>query len=143
MTGQAFITAQNHGYGIDSESLPPGWSPLFINANDGTNEVDFTLFQDNIGFLYFWFPCPFLLQTKYSQANKIPCGTLQSLQQHFTKIHSPASEMLTNETQNTVGLILVSLYQLCIFSRASCTTLSLFSRPSSTQRLKEVPPTQR
>uniref|UniRef100_A0A7N8Y7W3 carbamoyl-phosphate synthase (ammonia) n=1 Tax=Mastacembelus armatus TaxID=205130 RepID=A0A7N8Y7W3_9TELE len=38
MTGQAFITAQNHGYGIDSDSLPPGWSPLFINANDGTNE---------------------------------------------------------------------------------------------------------
>uniref|UniRef100_A0A3Q3BFG3 carbamoyl-phosphate synthase (ammonia) n=1 Tax=Kryptolebias marmoratus TaxID=37003 RepID=A0A3Q3BFG3_KRYMA len=38
MTGQAFITAQNHGYGIDSESLPAGWSPLFINANDGTNE---------------------------------------------------------------------------------------------------------
>ncbi|XP_017326054.1 carbamoyl-phosphate synthase [ammonia], mitochondrial isoform X1 [Ictalurus punctatus] len=37
-TGQAFITAQNHGYGIDSESLPLGWSPLFINANDGTNE---------------------------------------------------------------------------------------------------------
>uniref|UniRef100_A0AAQ4PWD5 Carbamoyl phosphate synthase arginine-specific large chain n=1 Tax=Gasterosteus aculeatus aculeatus TaxID=481459 RepID=A0AAQ4PWD5_GASAC len=38
MTGQAFITSQNHGYGIDSESLPPEWSPLFINANDGTNE---------------------------------------------------------------------------------------------------------
>ncbi|KAG7330823.1 hypothetical protein KOW79_004792 [Hemibagrus wyckioides] len=38
MTGQAFITAQNHGYGIDTESLPLGWSPLFINANDGTNE---------------------------------------------------------------------------------------------------------
>ncbi|XP_026231385.1 carbamoyl-phosphate synthase [ammonia], mitochondrial [Anabas testudineus] len=38
MTGQAFITAQNHGYGIDSQSLPPGWRPLFINANDGTNE---------------------------------------------------------------------------------------------------------
>uniref|UniRef100_A0A6Q2ZAB1 Carbamoyl-phosphate synthase [ammonia], mitochondrial n=1 Tax=Esox lucius TaxID=8010 RepID=A0A6Q2ZAB1_ESOLU len=38
MTGQAFITAQNHGYGIDSSSLPPGWSPLFVNANDGTNE---------------------------------------------------------------------------------------------------------
>lgn len=41
MTGQAFITAQNHGYGIDSKSLPPGWSSLFINANDGTNEVVF------------------------------------------------------------------------------------------------------
>ncbi|KAI1885288.1 hypothetical protein AGOR_G00218610 [Albula goreensis] len=38
MTGRAFITAQNHGYGIDSKSLPPGWSPLFVNANDGTNE---------------------------------------------------------------------------------------------------------
>uniref|UniRef100_A0A7M4CD17 Carbamoyl-phosphate synthase [ammonia], mitochondrial n=1 Tax=Oreochromis alcalicus TaxID=40169 RepID=A0A7M4CD17_9CICH len=38
MTGQAFITAQNHGYGVDSKSLPPGWAPLFINANDGTNE---------------------------------------------------------------------------------------------------------
>uniref|UniRef100_A0A8C5I3T2 Carbamoyl-phosphate synthase [ammonia], mitochondrial n=1 Tax=Gouania willdenowi TaxID=441366 RepID=A0A8C5I3T2_GOUWI len=37
-TGQAFITAQNHGYGIDSTSLPPGWSPLFVNANDNTNE---------------------------------------------------------------------------------------------------------
>lgn len=41
MSGQAFITAQNHGYGIDSTSLPPGWRPLFINANDGTNEVGF------------------------------------------------------------------------------------------------------
>ncbi|TWW80671.1 carbamoyl-phosphate synthase [ammonia], mitochondrial isoform X1 [Takifugu flavidus] len=38
MTGQAFITAQNHGFGIDSQSLPPGWSPLFVNANDDTNE---------------------------------------------------------------------------------------------------------
>uniref|UniRef100_A0A4W6F5S3 Carbamoyl-phosphate synthase [ammonia], mitochondrial n=1 Tax=Lates calcarifer TaxID=8187 RepID=A0A4W6F5S3_LATCA len=44
MTDQAFITAQNHGYGIDSESLPPGWSPLFINANDGTNEFLFDAF---------------------------------------------------------------------------------------------------
>lgn len=43
MTGQAFITAQNHGFGIDSESLPPGWSPLFVNANDDTNEVGFTI----------------------------------------------------------------------------------------------------
>lgn len=57
MTGQAFITAQNHGYGIDSESLPPGWSPLFVNANDGTNEVDFSL-SKTMGrfdiFVLFW-----------------------------------------------------------------------------------------
>ncbi|XP_042302928.1 carbamoyl-phosphate synthase [ammonia], mitochondrial isoform X1 [Sceloporus undulatus] len=38
INGQAFITAQNHGYAIDSSSLPPGWKPLFVNANDQTNE---------------------------------------------------------------------------------------------------------
>ncbi|XP_054827243.1 carbamoyl-phosphate synthase [ammonia], mitochondrial [Eublepharis macularius] len=38
INGQAFITAQNHGYAIDSCSLPPGWKPLFVNANDQTNE---------------------------------------------------------------------------------------------------------
>ncbi|XP_066478149.1 carbamoyl-phosphate synthase [ammonia], mitochondrial [Tiliqua scincoides] len=38
INGQAFITAQNHGYAIDSNSLPLGWKPLFVNANDQTNE---------------------------------------------------------------------------------------------------------
>jgi len=32
------ITSQNHGYAVDAESLPEGWSPWFANANDGTNE---------------------------------------------------------------------------------------------------------
>ncbi|NWZ66623.1 CPSM synthase, partial [Acrocephalus arundinaceus] len=36
--GQAVITAQNHGYALDSSALPPGWKPLFVNANDQTNE---------------------------------------------------------------------------------------------------------
>ncbi|RMC18344.1 hypothetical protein DUI87_04230 [Hirundo rustica rustica] len=39
VNGQAVITAQNHGYAIDSSALPPGWKPLFVNANDQTNEV--------------------------------------------------------------------------------------------------------
>lgn len=34
----AFITSQNHGYAVDSESLPVDWEPLFVNLNDGTNE---------------------------------------------------------------------------------------------------------
>ncbi|KAF4014153.1 hypothetical protein G4228_005239 [Cervus hanglu yarkandensis] len=34
---QAFITAQNHGYALDS-TLPAGWKPLFVNVNDQTNE---------------------------------------------------------------------------------------------------------
>ncbi|NXW40757.1 CPSM synthase, partial [Nyctiprogne leucopyga] len=38
VSGQAVITAQNHGYAIDSLTLPPGWKPLFVNANDQTNE---------------------------------------------------------------------------------------------------------
>ncbi|XP_008937482.1 PREDICTED: carbamoyl-phosphate synthase [ammonia], mitochondrial, partial [Merops nubicus] len=38
VSGQAVITAQNHGYALHSSSLPPGWRPLFVNANDQTNE---------------------------------------------------------------------------------------------------------
>ncbi|XP_075036384.1 carbamoyl-phosphate synthase [ammonia], mitochondrial [Mixophyes fleayi] len=38
MNGQAFITAQNHAYGVDSKSLPAGWKPLFVNINDQSNE---------------------------------------------------------------------------------------------------------
>jgi carbamoyl-phosphate synthase/aspartate carbamoyltransferase len=37
-TGQCYITPQNHGYAVDSDSLPEGWSTLFINANDMSNE---------------------------------------------------------------------------------------------------------
>ncbi|XP_072180802.1 carbamoyl-phosphate synthase [ammonia], mitochondrial-like [Diadema setosum] len=38
LNGQAFITSQNHGFAINSDQLPPEWSPVFINANDKTNE---------------------------------------------------------------------------------------------------------
>ena len=37
-TDKAYITAQNHGYAVDNETLPDDWEPLFININDGTNE---------------------------------------------------------------------------------------------------------
>lgn len=35
---KCFITSQNHGYAVDSETLGSDWEPLFINMNDGTNE---------------------------------------------------------------------------------------------------------
>jgi carbamoyl-phosphate synthase small subunit len=35
---KAYITSQNHGFAIDSNTLPEGWEPLFINLNDHTNE---------------------------------------------------------------------------------------------------------
>lgn len=37
-TGRAYVTSQNHGYAVRTESLPADWEPWFINLNDGTNE---------------------------------------------------------------------------------------------------------
>uniref|UniRef100_H3AU29 Carbamoyl-phosphate synthetase 2, aspartate transcarbamylase, and dihydroorotase n=1 Tax=Latimeria chalumnae TaxID=7897 RepID=H3AU29_LATCH len=37
-TQRCFITSQNHGFAVDPEKLPQGWSPLFTNANDLSNE---------------------------------------------------------------------------------------------------------
>ncbi|PYI11826.1 bifunctional pyrimidine biosynthesis protein [Aspergillus sclerotiicarbonarius CBS 121057] len=38
VTGKCHITSQNHGFAVDSSSLPEGWEELFVNANDGSNE---------------------------------------------------------------------------------------------------------
>jgi carbamoyl-phosphate synthase small subunit len=37
-TKRCFITSQNHGYAVDTRTLPRDWAPWFRNANDGTNE---------------------------------------------------------------------------------------------------------
>merc|ERR1719230_1116920 len=37
-TTRCYITPQNHGYAIDSNSLPGKWMPFMVNANDGSNE---------------------------------------------------------------------------------------------------------
>ena len=37
-TARCFITSQNHGYAVDAKSLPADWKPLFLNANDLSNE---------------------------------------------------------------------------------------------------------
>ncbi|MBQ7554595.1 MAG: glutamine-hydrolyzing carbamoyl-phosphate synthase small subunit [Bacteroidaceae bacterium] len=37
-TTQCFITSQNHGYAVATETLPADWEPLFVNMNDGSNE---------------------------------------------------------------------------------------------------------
>jgi carbamoyl-phosphate synthase small subunit len=37
-TKRCYITSQNHGYAVRGESLPLGWEPWFVNANDGTVE---------------------------------------------------------------------------------------------------------
>ena len=38
LSGQCHITSQNHGYAVNSKTLPTGWEELFVNANDGSNE---------------------------------------------------------------------------------------------------------
>jgi carbamoyl-phosphate synthase/aspartate carbamoyltransferase len=38
LSGKCHITSQNHGYAVDSSTLPEGWEELFVNANDGSNE---------------------------------------------------------------------------------------------------------
>ena len=37
-TGRCYITSQNHGFAVDSKTLQADWKPLFINANDLSNE---------------------------------------------------------------------------------------------------------
>ena len=37
-TGRIYITAQNHGYAVDGDSLPPGLDVSHVNLNDGTVE---------------------------------------------------------------------------------------------------------
>ncbi|KAM5438133.1 Carbamoyl-phosphate synthase [Microsporum canis] len=38
LSGRCYITSQNHGYAVDSKTLPEGWEELFVNANDSSNE---------------------------------------------------------------------------------------------------------
>lgn len=37
-SNKCYITAQNHGFAVETSSLPKDWEPLFTNANDNTNE---------------------------------------------------------------------------------------------------------
>ncbi|GAB9467935.1 Carbamoyl-phosphate synthase, large subunit [Globisporangium polare] len=37
-TTRCYITPQNHGYAVDSKTLPAGWKTFFMNANDHSNE---------------------------------------------------------------------------------------------------------
>ena len=37
-TNKCYITSQNHGFAVATETLPEDWEPLFTNVNDNTNE---------------------------------------------------------------------------------------------------------
>jgi carbamoyl-phosphate synthase small subunit len=42
-TGQCQITSQNHGYAVDTPTLPAEFKEYFVNLNDGSNEGMFPL----------------------------------------------------------------------------------------------------
>jgi carbamoyl-phosphate synthase small subunit len=37
-SNKCFITTQNHGFAVDSDTLPKNFKPWFVNANDHSNE---------------------------------------------------------------------------------------------------------
>lgn len=37
-TGNCYMTSQNHGFAVNTDSLPSNWDVLFTNSNDGSNE---------------------------------------------------------------------------------------------------------
>ncbi len=37
-SNKCYITSQNHGYAVETKTLPEDWQPLFTNVNDNTNE---------------------------------------------------------------------------------------------------------
>jgi len=37
-TNKCYITSQNHGFAVNTDTIGDDWSPLFVNMNDGTNE---------------------------------------------------------------------------------------------------------
>ncbi len=38
LSSRAYVTTQNHGYAVDTNTIPTGWISWFENLNDGTNE---------------------------------------------------------------------------------------------------------
>lgn len=48
-TKRCHITSQNHGYAVDSRSLPQDWREWFVNVNDGTNEGVFHISKPFFG----------------------------------------------------------------------------------------------
>lgn len=38
LTRHCYITTQNHGFAVNTSTLPKNWIPWFTNLNDGTNE---------------------------------------------------------------------------------------------------------
>ena len=68
-TGRVYISSQNHGYAVDTDSLDPNVAvPAFVNVNDGTNE-GLKIHQERIF-------SPFSITRKPAQDRRIPATCL-------------------------------------------------------------------
>lgn len=52
-SGRCFMTSQNHGFAVDTDTLPVEWEPLFTNANDNTNEGN-VMSLNRYALSFFW-----------------------------------------------------------------------------------------
>ncbi len=80
-TSLCYVTSQNHGYAIDEMTLPKEWKPMFVNANDSSNE----------GMIHIenpWFSVQF-----HPEANPGPSDT-QFLFQEFTHLCEMGTRIL-------------------------------------------------
>ncbi len=74
-TDRCFVTSQNHGYAVDTSSLPSDWRPWFENLNDGTNE----------GIRHAW--APFRSVQFHPEANPGPVDTAFLFDEFVQIIH--------------------------------------------------------
>lgn len=50
-TGRCHITSQNHGYAVDTSTLPSDFKEYFVNLNDGSNEGIFIFYFANFALI--------------------------------------------------------------------------------------------
>ena len=84
-TNRCYITSQNHGYAVDSSTLPEAWEPLFLNLNDGSNEgIRHKTFP--------WFSAQF-----HPEACSGPVDTEWLFDEFVSKLKAPSTPSLTEE----------------------------------------------
>jgi carbamoyl-phosphate synthase (ammonia) len=76
LTGKCYITSQNHGFAVRNESLTGDWAPLFLNANDGSNEGIYHKKK------------PFFSVQFHPEARGGPCDTLNMFDQFASYVRS-------------------------------------------------------
>ena len=86
-TTLCYITSQNHGFAVDTQTLPADWQPFFVNANDWTNEGIIHTFKPfySVQFHPEAYPGPTDTQFLFDMF----LGRLKNRRQLITTVHLP------------------------------------------------------